>query len=727
MGGATAKPRERSLAARVAITFIVPVLVVVVGHRIPLVGISPELAAQLDASTLSLFALGVMPVFSGYWVVEVVAFLVPRLSRLRHENPEGRLKLERAAWVVALVLAAIQAYSLSLTLNSFTGGSGAVSAVSLVVSLVGGVCVQFVLAQFITRQRLMNGFLALLVASTFAETFVELPKQLGLVTSPAPPYALSAPSSTHADASGIVIAGLAISSVVVATWALLRGAGERPWNRPVRPASVSPYRDAQRLALHPEIPLPASSFQAYPFAFALLSLPAALASFHITCPDASRFLANDVSYTITLLALTAIAGWIFARILHRPAELGRLVERLGGKAGPKFEGEVSLAVRAALPPTLLFFATIAMAARASRVGAVSIAILVPVMLDLVHSIRLATREPRFVPIWDERRAAAIPILRAALAGEGIRTEVQGAAVTSFWQVFVPIAPAVLLAPAKDAERARTLLRHLLLGEVAPERAQPGDTVRLPEQPWSPKRRLTVLLLALAPAALAFVTFHVHEATPARTATDGARAKLEVVRIDDSIDPLANVADEMIPEGSGIGVFEENAPLGSAGTKSARFARIALREGESKDAARNRFVAWLAPIALPAGARFGFEEQVDEDLNTKKASVVALRAFVLTGDPVLDSGDVTDAVALEPRDGSSVYVAITLSSAGAKRFEDVTREWTGRRLAIVIDDQIVSAPIIRSVISGGRVSITLGDGDPEVLRERANRLARRLAP
>ena len=60
----------------------------------------------------------------------------------------------------------------------------------------------------------------------------------------------------------------------------------------------------------------------------------------------------------------------------------------------------------------------------------------------------------------------------------------------------------------------------------------------------------------------------------------------------------------------------------------------------------------------------------------------------------------------------VYVAITFSPAGADRFEEVTGANIQRRFAIILDDVINSAPVIKSKIGGGRASITMGAGDPE---------------
>jgi len=56
-------------------------------------------------------------------------------------------------------------------------------------------------------------------------------------------------------------------------------------------------------------------------------------------------------------------------------------------------------------------------------------------------------------------------------------------------------------------------------------------------------------------------------------------------------------------------------------------------------------------------------------------------------------------------GESPYVSLTLNNRGAQLFERITSEHTGRRLAIVLDGRVQSAPVIRERIGGGRAVIT----------------------
>ncbi len=52
-----------------------------------------------------------------------------------------------------------------------------------------------------------------------------------------------------------------------------------------------------------------------------------------------------------------------------------------------------------------------------------------------------------------------------------------------------------------------------------------------------------------------------------------------------------------------------------------------------------------------------------------------------------------------------FVNVSLNTAGANRFEKVTRENVGRGLAIVIDNKVYSAPNVNHPIEGGRLQIS----------------------
>jgi protein-export membrane protein SecD len=72
---------------------------------------------------------------------------------------------------------------------------------------------------------------------------------------------------------------------------------------------------------------------------------------------------------------------------------------------------------------------------------------------------------------------------------------------------------------------------------------------------------------------------------------------------------------------------------------------------------------------------------------------------------VDGGDLTDARAgTNPQTGEWV-VNFTFNSIGARRFGDVTRANVNHRFAIVLDGKVISAPVIREPITGGRGQIS----------------------
>jgi protein-export membrane protein SecD len=72
---------------------------------------------------------------------------------------------------------------------------------------------------------------------------------------------------------------------------------------------------------------------------------------------------------------------------------------------------------------------------------------------------------------------------------------------------------------------------------------------------------------------------------------------------------------------------------------------------------------------------------------------------------VDGADLTDARAGTNPESGDWVVNFTFNSVGARRFADVTRNNVNRRFAIVLDNKVISAPVIREPITGGRGQIS----------------------
>ena len=87
-----------------------------------------------------------------------------------------------------------------------------------------------------------------------------------------------------------------------------------------------------------------------------------------------------------------------------------------------------------------------------------------------------------------------------------------------------------------------------------------------------------------------------------------------------------------------------------------------------------------------------------------------RMWLLKTPPVLDGSMITDATVGFTQRTNQPAIFFTLNSQGAEIFADVTGKNVGKRLAIVVDNRVYSAPVIQERIGGGSGQITVGSTD-----------------
>src|SRR5438067_2089300 len=119
---------------------------------------------------------------------------------------------------------------------------------------------------------------------------------------------------------------------------------------------------------------------------------------------------------------------------------------------------------------------------------------------------------------------------------------------------------------------------------------------------------------------------------------------------------------------------------------------------------------------PPGEEFGIQK-----VKERSARDTFYRTFLLDRKQTVTGEYITDArQAFEnsPGEGNRPYVQLTFNRTGAELFGKMTAANVKKRMAIVLDDNVDSAPIIQSEIPGGICSIHLGGLKPinEVLQE-----------
>jgi len=104
--------------------------------------------------------------------------------------------------------------------------------------------------------------------------------------------------------------------------------------------------------------------------------------------------------------------------------------------------------------------------------------------------------------------------------------------------------------------------------------------------------------------------------------------------------------------------------------------------------------------VPPGSQILYQVEEDPETNRqKKTPFLIKKRTLLTGARLKDARVQIDSRYNEP------YVGIEFDRKGGRVFEKITEENVNKRLAIVLDNNVYSAPVIQEKISGGQARIT----------------------
>ena len=120
--------------------------------------------------------------------------------------------------------------------------------------------------------------------------------------------------------------------------------------------------------------------------------------------------------------------------------------------------------------------------------------------------------------------------------------------------------------------------------------------------------------------------------------------------------------------------------------------------------KSELVGFVSSLQMPDDHMVGYELVETKTGNVTQESY--WRTYYLFSKIEL-SGDFLTRAAVVPDQRDVWAVNLELNGEGADLFEEVTRTYEGQDMAIMLDDDVTSAPRIREVISGGRARITMG--------------------
>ncbi len=192
------------------------------------------------------------------------------------------------------------------------------------------------------------------------------------------------------------------------------------------------------------------------------------------------------------------------------------------------------------------------------------------------------------------------------------------------------------------------------------------------------------------------------------------ARLEFEIVDDEASFVSELSD--LP----AGITRQNEVVSAGTTKPQTSSSYLVSKGKEARKQLSTYVdALKASGKIPEDHKLliGELDRIADETGAKPEP--AWRTYYLFGRAEVTGQAIEDAmVSNDPQAGGKPYVAINFNSDGADAFKDLTGRNVKRRMAIVLDDIVASAPVIQTEIGGGHCQITLGGFRPynEILNE-----------
>jgi preprotein translocase subunit SecD len=119
---------------------------------------------------------------------------------------------------------------------------------------------------------------------------------------------------------------------------------------------------------------------------------------------------------------------------------------------------------------------------------------------------------------------------------------------------------------------------------------------------------------------------------------------------------------------------------------------------------------------------GYEIAFSKETNRNTLETTNMEPYLVETATSLTGEELQEAFVRMDQEQNRPYVSLEFKSTGAKIFEQITGANIGKRLAIVLDGNVYSAPVVQARIAGGSAQITLGTGDYDTVMREARDLA-----
>lgn len=140
-------------------------------------------------SNAAIFALGIMPYISATIILQLGGIFIPELQRMQREGEEGRRRLNNYARIATVILAALQAWAVSIKVASTQGvggssvvpDSGFLFTMTAIVLMTAGTVLLMWLGEQITERGIGNGISLIIFIGIIAQLPVAVLQEVKLI------------------------------------------------------------------------------------------------------------------------------------------------------------------------------------------------------------------------------------------------------------------------------------------------------------------------------------------------------------------------------------------------------------------------------------------------------------------------------------------------------------------------------------------------------------------
>ena len=172
-----------------------------------------------------------------------------------------------------------------------------------------------------------------------------------------------------------------------------------------------------------------------------------------------------------------------------------------------------------------------------------------------------------------------------------------------------------------------------------------------------------------------------------------------------------------PRPDGVAAYADSWSVDATGDEHLDYFVI----GPTPAAIRAALAEVAADAVVPPELALAFEHAEPRDDGAVRASY--WRSYLIEATPMLDEGEVAAAEVVTDPGSGQPEVQVTLTSWGGDVFARQTARRVGAKLAIVVDGEIASAPVVQGAIRRGLVTITVGGASATAQEREAFALAR----